>query len=107
MIERPGFLVVGPYRLLHAGEDDTDIRVLWLGLGPDVVGPVRGRSVLAGLLEPGMLVGGVVDDEVGEHADATFAGLAHEGDEVAERAQAWIDAVKIGDVVAVIAARRR
>ena len=51
-----------------------------------------------------MLVGGVVDDEVDDHADAALLGAVGELDEVAERAVARIDAVVVGDVVAVVAA---
>ena len=53
-----------------------------------------------------MLVGGVVDDEVDDHADAALLGAVRELDEVAERAVARIDVVVVGDVVAVVAAGR-
>ena len=53
-----------------------------------------------------MLVRGVVDDEVDEHADAALLGAVGELDEIAERAVARIDAVVVGDVVAVVALRR-
>ena len=50
-----------------------------------------------------MLVGGVVDDEIDDDADAALLGAVGELDEVAERAVARIDAVVVGDVVAVVA----
>ena len=53
-----------------------------------------------------MLVGGVVDDEIDEHADAALLGAVGELDEIAERAVARIDAVVVGDVVAVVACGR-
>ena len=43
-----------------------------------------------------MLVGGVVDDEVDEHADAALLRAMGELDEIAERAVARIDAVIVG-----------
>jgi hypothetical protein len=49
----------------------------------------------------------VVDDEIDQDADAAAVGLAHELDEVAARAEPLIDAVKVRDVVSVVAARRR
>ena len=52
--------------------------------------------ILARLLEPGMLVRGVVDDEIDEHADAALLGAVGELDEVAEGAVARIDAVVVG-----------
>ena len=50
-----------------------------------------------------MLVGGVVDHEVDDHPDAALAGGADELDEVAQRAEPRVDAVVVGDVVAVVA----
>ena len=57
-------------------------------------------------LEPRVPVGGVIDDQVDDHADATLVRLVHELDELAARAVARIDAVEVGDVVAVVAIRR-
>ena len=53
-----------------------------------------------------MLVGGVVDDEIDDDADAALLAAMGEFDEVAERAVARIDAVIVGDVVAVVPAGR-
>ena len=53
-----------------------------------------------------MPVGGVIDDQIDDHADAALVRLVHELDEVAARAVARIDAVEVGDVVAVVAIRR-
>ena len=50
-----------------------------------------------------MLVGGVVDDEIDDDAHAALLAAVGELDEVAERAVARIDAVIVGDVVAVVA----
>ena len=49
---------------------------------------------------------GVVGDEVDDDAQAAFLGLVREGDEIAERAEARVDRVEIGDVVAVVAVGR-
>ena len=54
-----------------------------------------------------MLVGSVIDNEVDDYADAALLAAMGELDKIAERAVARIDAVVIGDVVAVILARRR
>ena len=50
-----------------------------------------------------MLVGRVVDDEIGDHAQPAVPGDGHELGEVAERAEARVDGVVVGDVVAVVA----
>jgi hypothetical protein len=52
-----------------------------------------------------MLVGRVVDDEVDEHAYAALLRAVREFDKIADCAVAWIDAVIIGYVVAIIAMR--
>ena len=58
------------------------------------------------VLEPGVLVRGVVDDEVDDDADAALLAAMGEFDEVAERAVARIDAVIVRDVVTVVLAGR-
>jgi hypothetical protein len=52
-----------------------------------------------------MLVGGVVDDEIDNDANAALRAAMGELDEIAERAVTGIDAVIVGDIVAVVAAR--
>src|ERR671911_1469333 len=54
-----------------------------------------------------MAVRRVVHDEVNDHPHPAILRRADQRDEVAERAQAVIDAVVIDDVVAVVAVRRR
>src|SRR5262249_36363533 len=51
---------------------------------------------------PGVLVGGVVDDQVDDDPDSALARLVHELDEVAQGAKARVDAVVVGDVVAPV-----
>ena len=53
-----------------------------------------------------MLVGGVVDDELGDDADAAVVRGLDEGLEVPGHAVGRIDAAVVGDVVAVVAQRR-
>ncbi len=54
-----------------------------------------------------MGVGGVVHDEVDDHADTVRAGGADELDEIAQIAQTGIDAEEVGDVVPVVLAGGR
>ena len=54
-----------------------------------------------------MLVGRVVDDEFGDDAQAAPMRLRHEGPEVRHLAVGRIDRLEVGDVVAVVAQRRR
>ncbi len=92
-----------PVRPLGVGEDDAGVGVALVGVGPHVpVGPGV-VPALAGLLEPGVLVGGVVDDQVGDDPDAPPVGLLHEPHGVAELAVLREDREELGDVVAAVA----
>ena len=78
-----------------------------VGVAPDVE-IARRRAGLGAPrpLEPGMLVGGVVDDQLGDDADAAPVRLGDEAAEVAHVAVGRIDRAVVGDVVAVVAQRR-
>ncbi len=97
-------LVVRPDAVLAAGEDDA-----LFGIRRPLVGPhvevVEGRLAVARSHEPGMIDRGVVDDQIGDHADAPFARCPHQLDQVAHGSVARVDRVVVGDVVAVVAAR--
>ena len=103
LVPAPRLLVEGPVRVLLVGEHDVAGLLLRLLVAPDVE-VVEGRLWPAPrLLEPRVLVGGVVDDEVGDHADAALARGAHHVGQVAVRAEPRVDPVEVGDVVAVVA----
>ncbi len=106
-VQVPGacLAVIGPDRLLHAGEDDAVMDVLGLVLRPDVPVAIGRVRVAARALEPGVVRRGVVDDEVDQHPQAPVLRGAGEGDEVAQCAEPWVDRVVVGDVVAVVAVR--
>ena len=70
-----GHRVPGPVRRLEVLEDDPGVAVAVGGVAPDVeVALRRARPRLAGALEPGVLVGGVVHDELGDDAEAPRRG---------------------------------
>ena len=54
-----------------------------------------------------MLIGGVVDDEVDEDANAALPGAMGEIDKIAQCAVTRIDAVVVGHVIAIVAVRAR
>jgi hypothetical protein len=99
-------LVVRPHRLLHAREHHALVPTRRPLLRPDVPVAQRRFRIAPRSLKPRMLVRSVIDDQVDDHADAALVRLVHELDELAARAVARIDAVEIGDVVAVVAIRR-
>ena len=107
-VVRLGDVVPAPVRLLGVGEDDPDALVFLVRVAPDVevaLGRSGGRA--AGRLEPRVLIGGVVDDELGDDADAAAVRFGDEVIEVVERAVARMDVLVVGDVVAVVSQRRR
>ena len=103
-----GGVVPRPVRLLRIGEDDRDALVLLVGVAPDVeVAHRRSRRRLPRRLEPRMLVGGVVDDQLGDDAQPAGVRLLDEAVEVLERTVGGVDVPVVGDVVAVVPQRRR
>jgi hypothetical protein len=98
-----GGLVERPEALLLVGEDDLVGGVRRLVVPPDVEVVERVVAALPGPLEPRVLDRGVVDDQVGDHPHAAVPGGADDLDQVAVGAQPRVDAVEVGDVVAVVA----
>ena len=102
-----GRVVLGPDAVLLVGEDDL-VRGVGRRVGPpDVVVPVAVGRAASRRLEPRVLVGGVVDDQVGDHADAAVARGPDQLDEVAVGAEPGVDAEEVGDVVPVVPVGRR
>ena len=102
-----GDRVPGPVRLLGVEEDDARLGKLLVRVAPDVeVAGGRSRLRAPRLLEPGVLVGGMVDDEFGDDAQAAAVGFRDESLEIPHRSVARIDRAVVGDVVAVVAQRR-
>ena len=99
--------VEGPVGRLGVDEDDPGVRVAGVVVGPDVEVPVRAVRVGAGGLEPRVLVGGVVHDEVDDHPHAARVRLVEQPAEVLDRAELGQHADEVADVVAAVAQRRR
>jgi hypothetical protein len=103
-----GYRIPAPVRRLGVLEDDARVGVALGRIAPYVVlalaaarrGPPRP-------LKPRMLVGGVIDNQLRDYADAAPMGLAQEGFEIVERAAVGMDVGVVGDIVAVVAERRR
>ena len=104
-----GDRVPRPVRRLEVLEDDARVRVAVGRVAPDVevaLGePGRGA---ARALEPRVLVRGVVQHELGDDAQAAAVRLARgSARKSRERAVRRVDVGVVGDVVAVVAQRRR
>ena len=53
-----------------------------------------------------MLIGRVIDDELGEHSQLSPLGLLHEATEIRHRAEIGIDGAVVRNIIAVVTARR-
>ena len=100
-------VVPGPVRCLGIGEDDARAEVLLIGVAPDVEVALRGTGRRgAGRLEPGVLIGRVVDDKFGDHLQSEPMRLVQHRAKIVERAELRMDILIVGDVVAVVLERR-
>src|SRR5215217_4745308 len=97
---------MGPRRFLLAGEDDLR-RLRGRLVAPDVPVAEWRVAAYAGGVEPRMAVRGVVGHEIDDHPKAAVARRPHEAREVAQRAEVRVHAVEVGDVIPVVAPRRR
>ena len=102
----PARLVELPDARLLAGEDGLRLLLRRL-VDPDVEVAELRRATAPGIDEPRMPVGGVIDDEVDDDPDAAIVRRADDLDEVAVAAEPRVDAVEVGDVVAVVAVGAR
>ena len=103
-----GDVVPRPVGPLEVAEDDARVAVARRLVAPHVpvAIPAAARRA-AGPLEPRVLVGGVVQHELGDDAQVAAVRLVEEAAELAEVAVRGIDAAVVGDVVALVAQRRR
>ena len=103
-----GHRVPCPVGRLEVLENDPGVRVALRGVAPDIpVPPGAAGFGAAGALEPGMLIGGVVDHQLGDHPQAAAVGLGQEFFEIPQGAVGRMDVAVVGDVVAVVAQRAR
>ncbi len=102
-----GHRVPGPVGLLGVEKDDPRALVFVVGVGPDVeIARRRALLRLARALEPGVLVRGVVDDQLGDHPQPALVRFGNEAPCIGHVAVLRMHAAVVGDVVAVIAPRR-
>ena len=95
--------VPGPVRRFRISENDARARVLVRIVAPHVI-VALGRTFrrTARRLEPGVLIGGVVDDELGDDLQAAMVRFAHEVAKIAARSVSREYIVVVRDVVTVI-----
>src|SRR6266699_3208369 len=105
-VVRAGYVVPGPVRSLGVLEDDSRVLVPLVGVAPDIeVAGSAARLRAPGALEPGMLVRGVVAQELVDDPDTAVMRFPDESAGIAERAEHRVDVGVVGDVVAVVPQR--
>ena len=105
---RAGDRVPGPVRPLGVEEDDARAGIFLVAVGPDIeIARRRAGFGAPRPLKPGMLVGGVVDDEFGDDADATRMRRRNEALHIGHRSIIGMHRAVFADVVSVIEPRRR
>jgi hypothetical protein len=98
--------VPGPVRGLGVDEDHPSLGPPVRIVVPDVPVGLRVRAVPPALLEPRVLVAGVVDHQVGDDPDAAPVSLVEQLGRVADGAVVGVDGEEVGDVVAAVAQGR-
>ena len=102
------FRIPCPVGFLGVGEDDARVAVFLVRVAPDVeIAFGRAGRGFARGLEPGMLVGSMVDDKFNQNLQPAFVRGSHEPLEIVQRAVARVDVAIVGNVVPVVAQRRR
>ena len=100
-------LIPRPIGLLGIGKDDASFREFRIRVRPHVkIAFFRPRRRMTRGLEPGVLIRGVIDDQLGDHLQPPAMRLADKNTDVVAIAEVGIDVAVVGDIVPVIAHRR-
>ena len=102
-----GDRIPGPVRALGVEEDDAGAGIFLVRIRPDIE-VARGRPGLCppGALKPRMLIGGMIDHQLGDDADAARMRGRDEALEIGNRAVFGMHRAIVADVVSVIEPRR-
>src|ERR1035437_6653978 len=96
-IEGAGFGIPGPVRLLGVGEDNPRARIFLVGVAPHIpVARARLGIAAAGALEPVMLVGVVVEDELVKDPQPAPLGCDDKAAKIVHGAEIGIDGPVVG-----------
>jgi len=99
--------IEGPVGAFRIEEDDAGVGVTLGGVAPHVIVPQTRLARLAGQAKPGMLVRGVVHDQVGDDPHPAPVHLIDDQPELLYRPIVGMDAVEAGDVITVVPQGRR
>ena len=97
--------VKGPVGILGIDENDACFRIERGVIIPHVVIAVGAVRILPRLLEPGVRVGGVVNNNVGDDADTTLVSVVDEFHKIINGAELRQNLAEITDVIAAVTQR--
>src|SRR5690554_4213300 len=96
-----------PVRFLGIAKNDAGIRIALIIVGPYVkVTSRRPRLGMAGALKPGVLVRGVIYNELGDDPQAPLVGCLDEPAHIGQRTIVFMHAAVLRNVVTVVQTRR-
>src|SRR5271169_383861 len=99
-VVRFGDRIPGPVGGFEVLEDDARVAILFRGVAPHVeIAPAAAGRGAAGLLEPRMLIGSMIEDDFSEDANASAMRPFQESLEIAQIAVGRMNFLVIGDVV--------
>ncbi len=91
---------VGGFKIL---KDNPRFAVLLGGVAPDIIVAMRRADLgMAGALEPGVLIGGVIKDQFGDDTNAAAVGGAQQLFKVTQSVVDRVDGVVVGDIITVV-----
>src|SRR5260370_11460160 len=100
--------IPAPIRGLEIFKDDACARVLVGSIAPYIeVPPARSGRSFSGSLKPIVLVGSVIDNQLGDHPQPAAVSFSQEVLEIAQRPIRGVNVAKIRDVITVVLPRRR
>src|SRR5262249_6813354 len=102
----PSLRIPRPIGFFGIAEDDACAAIALIIVAPDVpVTCVGARLASTCALEPGMLDGRMIDDELGDDTQLPTLGFLHEATEVLQGAKFGMDIGVIRNVIAIVALR--
>src|SRR5260221_591440 len=98
--------VPSPVRWLKVAKDDPSFPVFLSSIAPNIeIAPSTSLCGAARALEPGMLIGGVIDHQFSYDSQVALMGLRQKAPKVTQCAVDRVDRAIIGDIVTVVPQR--
>src|SRR5918994_6996004 len=98
-----GHCIPGPVGRLEVLENNPCLGITLLRVAPDVeVARAAPRLGISGTKKPRMLIRGMINDQLGDDAEAAFVRRAQKEPKIVQRSIIGMDLSVVGDVVTVV-----